>query len=120
MFGSNAKPNFGARIISGTGLLGTVVSLYNYFSPSSGISDTPGALLVVVTSAVLFLLGFAIGAPRSRGGGFRRFLSGLCLFLILGTAFAAYLLESQILLVLMVVCWLGWSVHTLKPRHVTA
>lgn len=120
MFASKVKPDYGARIVSGTGLLGAAVSLYNYFSPASGISDTPGALLVVITSALLFLLGFAIGTPRSRAGGVRRVLSGACLFLILGTGFAAYLLESPVLLALMVVCWLGWSVHTLKPRHVVA
>jgi hypothetical protein len=117
--GVQRRRDYGARIVSGAALLGAVVSVYNYFAPSSGISDTPGALLVVITSVLVFVLGFAIGALRP-GGGLRRFASGLCLVLILGTGFAAYLLESPTLLAAMVVCWLGWSVQLLGPRRAVA
>jgi glycerol-3-phosphate acyltransferase PlsY len=115
MTANTKSRDYGTRIVAGTGLLGAAVSLYNYFSEWSGISDTPGALLVVITSVALIALGFAIGALRS--GGLRRALSVAALVLILGTAFAAYLLESPTLLALMVVCWIGWSVQALGPRR---
>ena len=38
----------------------------------------------------------------------RTLLALLALFAILGTAFAAWLLESQVLLVLMGLCLVGW------------
>ena len=114
--GATEAPNHGARIISGTGILGAAVALYNYLSPASGIDDTGGALLVIVTSIILFGLGFTIGAP-GRTGGLRKFLSAACLILILGTAFAAFLLESWILLILMSVCAIGWLMHAFGPRR---
>jgi glycerol-3-phosphate acyltransferase PlsY len=109
----------GTRIFAAAGLAGAAVSLYNYFTEASGISDTPGAMLVVITSAALVVLGVAIGRLRP-GGGLRRFLSVASLVLILGTAFAAYLLESTTLLALMVVCWIGWSVQALGRRRAAA
>ena len=45
--------NYGVRLISIAGILGAAVSLYSYFSAESGISGTPGAMLVVVLSIVL-------------------------------------------------------------------
>jgi len=105
----------GARFISGAGIVGAAVSLYNYFSPSSGIDDTGGALLVIGTSIILFGLGFTIGAP-GKAGGLRKLLSAVCLILILGTAFAAFLLESWVLLLLMIIAAIGWLMHAFRPR----
>ena len=109
--------SYGVRLISIAGILGAAVSLYNYFSAESGISGTPGAMLVVVSSAVLFLFGFAIGADRARRRSWRVVIGAACLFVILGTAFAGYLLNSQALVVLMVVALLGWCLYLVQPRH---
>ena len=112
--------NYGVRLISIAGILGAAVSLYNYFSAESGISGTPGAMLVVVSSAVLFLFGFAIGVERARRRSWRVVISVACLLVILGTAFAGYLLNSQALVVLMVVALLGWCLYLVQPRHATS
>jgi hypothetical protein len=95
------RRDFGTRIVSGGALLGAVVSIFNYFYTDSGISDTPGALLVVITSVLVFTLGLLVGALRT--GSLRRVASTACLLLILGTGFAGYLLESPTLLAAMVV-----------------
>jgi glycerol-3-phosphate acyltransferase PlsY len=110
-----------AWLIAIAAILGTAASVYNYFSPDSGIDGTGGVVLVIASSAVLFVLGLGLGMGASRlslAGS--RALAAAALFLILGTAFAAYLLESQALLALMVVCSIGWLVHVVTPRHATA
>lgn len=114
--GRDTHASYGARFISGAGILGAALSVYNYFSSSSGIQDTGGALLVILTSVILFGLGFSIGAP-GRTDGLRKLLSALCLILILGTAFAAFLLESWTLLLLMIIAAVGWLMHALRPRR---
>ena len=109
--------DYGVRLIWIAGILGAAVSLYNYFSAESGIGGTPGAMLVVVSSAVLFVFGLAIGADRGRRRAWRVVIGAACLFVILGTAFAGYLLNSQALVVLMLVALLGWCLYLVQPRH---
>jgi glucan phosphoethanolaminetransferase (alkaline phosphatase superfamily) len=107
MFEARRRPDPGARVISAAAFLGAIVSVYNYLIESSGIAGTPGAMLVIVTSALLCLLGFAM---RAR---FRRLVAILALVLIAGTAFAGWLLESPTLVVAMGLAFLGWLVHGL-------
>ncbi len=112
MFEARRRRDPGARLVSGAGFLGAGVSLWNYFNEASGIAGTPGAMLVIGSSALLFLVGFALRG-RSRG-----VLSLLALVLILGTTFAGWLLESPTLLVAMALALLGWLGHALfRPRR---
>ncbi|MGH6611866.1 MAG: PQQ-binding-like beta-propeller repeat protein [Burkholderiaceae bacterium] len=106
------RQRYGARLILIAGLLGAAVSLYNYFSPDSGTRDTPGALLVVASSVLIVVTGFLLS-----GGRARRTVLVACLLLVLGTAFAAYLLESQTLLVLMIIALIGWLLSAFRGRH---
>ena len=57
---------YGARLIWIAGSLGAAVSLFNYFSPDSGIGDTAGALLVVASSVLVVIFGLIIGMDRFR------------------------------------------------------
>jgi quinoprotein glucose dehydrogenase len=110
---------FGGRasaLLVGSTLLGVVVALVNYFQPGNGISGTPGALLVIVSTVVLALVGFALHrriAERRRGGVL---LHGLAFVLLAGTVFAAWLLESHVLVVLVVLAALGWLGTVLGSR----
>ena len=88
---------YGAGLIWIAGFLGAAVSLFNYFSPESGIADTPGALLVVASSVLVSILGMIIGANRSQRRTSHVIILVACLIVLLGTAFAAYLLESTAL-----------------------
>jgi hypothetical protein len=109
-----ASPRLGGLLISVAALLGAAVSVYNYFAESSGIQGTGGAMLVIVSSAVLGVLGPGLGGGRSR------VLAAVSLILILGTAFAAWLLESSALLALMAASFLGWLLHVFAPRRAAA
>jgi quinoprotein glucose dehydrogenase len=108
---------YGARLIWIAGSLGAAVSLFNYFSPNSGIGDTAGALLVVASSVLVIIFGLIIGTDRSRRRRSHVIILVACLIVLLGTAFAAYLLESTALLLLMIVALLGWGAYLLPQKH---
>ena len=111
---------YGTRLIRIAGILGAAVSLYNYVSPESGIAGSLGAMLVIASSALLVLFGMVMGADRLRGRSLRVVIGVACLLIVLGTAFAGYLLESRTLVVLMLVALAGWCLHLLQPGRAVA
>lgn len=115
---SNARDQ-GLWLIAIAALLGTAVSLYNYVTPLTGINGTPGAVLVIASTLILVVLALILGMDRP-GGGLWIFTVIICLVGILGTAFAAYLLNSWALLALMAVCLAGWFIHLFQARGSTA
>lgn len=120
MFGMEATmANYGAHLVSLASILGTAISVYNYIDPMSGIAGTPGAILVIASTLILFVLG-SIMAADPRSAALRIFIAISSLLAIAGTAFAAHLLNSQTLLALMAVCLLGWLIHLFRPRRALA
>ena len=97
-------------------LLGAIVSIYNYITPLTGIDGTGGALLVIISSLLLLGAGIILSAGWV-SGALRIILVVLSALGIIGTAFAAYLLESQDLLFLMIVCALGWLIYLFQRRR---
>lgn len=103
----------GALLIILGSALGLAVAVYNFFSPSgflSPLSDTagtPGALLVIGSCLLMLLVGLLLFTrPHNRLILFIG-LAGTLLGL-LGTGFAALLLESPPLLWAMGAVALGW------------
>jgi hypothetical protein len=95
---------------------GVLVAPVNYFMPDNGISGTPGALLVVGSCALLALAGFAIRRRVAQGRGSGLLLALVALVLVAGTGFAAWLLEAQVLVALMVLAGLGWLALVVRRR----
>jgi len=106
----------GAWIIVTAALGGLVVSVFNFFNPESGITGTAGALLVIVSTALLVLFGWLMSGHGWRSGFFPAFITLSAILDIAGTAFAAYLLHSWTLLCLMLIALLGWLSHVFRPR----
>jgi hypothetical protein len=111
----------GLLIALGAGL-GLLVAIWNYFAPTAllapatDVSHTPGALLAIGATLVLFLAGLVLGgAPRH--AALTAFLLLGSLLGIAGTALTAWLLESQLLLALMLVCAIGWLLRIATPRR---
>jgi hypothetical protein len=103
----------GALLIVVGSAFGLAVAVYNFFSPTgflSPLSDTAGtagALLVVASCLLMLLVGLLLlKRPRNRLILFIGLLG--ILLAILGTGFAALLLESPPLLAAMGVAALGW------------
>jgi hypothetical protein len=103
----------GAWVITLSALFGAVAAVYNYYAADNGISGTPGALLVVGLTLALLVTGFILG--RDMGGPFLRFILACFAFLaILFTGLAAWLLESNVLIVLMALCLFGWMIRLFR------
>ena len=111
--GGRLVKRIGALLIVVGSAVGLAIAVYNYFSPSgflSPLSDTagtPGALLVIGSCLLMLFVGLLLRAQsRNR---LILFIGLLGLLLgILGTGFAALLLESPPLLAAMGVAALGW------------
>lgn len=89
--------------------LGLIMSLVDYFNPDNGIHGEMG-VLVVMGSTALMLIASAAVALGFVGGGVRTTLMVLILLDILGTGFAAYMLDDYILLGFMVLALIAWLV----------
>ncbi len=88
-------------------LLALAVSVLDYFLPENGIDGSLGVLLVI-GSTLLLTLASAATAFRLARGGMKALLVVLILLDILGTGFAAYMLEAEILLGLMALAFVAW------------
>jgi hypothetical protein len=105
----------GASLLCSGGIVGAAVSVANFFAPDSGIAGTPGAMLVVASTVILVAFGLIMrGGTRSRG--VRVFVAAAALLDIAGTAFAGYLLDSETLVVAMLVSLAGWFIHLFESR----
>lgn len=106
----------GAWLLAAVAVLGLAVSMYIYLTPESGVAGTPGAILVMVSTALLLLAALLLiwdGMPR--------WLSVVFVVLaaldLIGTAVAGWMLNSQILAGLMVIGALGWIVYVFGKRR---
>lgn len=103
----------GAWLIVLGSALGLVVSIFNYFSPVgllaplSDIAGSPGALLVIGSTAIMLVAGLVL--LFAKRGGPLVILAAIGIPLdVLGTGFAAVLLQSPPLLVAMGIAGVGW------------
>jgi hypothetical protein len=113
---SDAVTGFHSRSVNGAWLIaiaaavGFVITLINYFTPHGPIAQTWGALLVLVSTALMLVAALWIAC-----GALPRWLLVLFDILIvidvLGTGFCAYMLETQMLLACMVIALIGWIWH---------
>ena len=82
-------------------------AVFNYFWTANGIHGTEGALLVVVSTALLAGASWLVGA-HVVSGWLRTLLMVLLVLDLIGTALAAYLLDAWILLGLDIVAAIAW------------
>lgn len=109
------RSDSGAWLITLSALIACAVAIYNYRAADNGISGTPGAMLVIYSTVILIVAGFILG--RDMGGRILHvILAILALLGILGTGFAAWLLESNALMILMAISLFGWLVRLFRSR----
>lgn len=106
----------GASLLCSGAIVGAAVSIFNYFSPDSGIAGTPGVMLVIASTVILLGFGLIMRGGATRSRGLRVFVAAAALLDIAGTAFAGYLLESETLVVAMLVSLAGWFIHLFESR----
>lgn len=103
-----ATGRLGSTLLIAAALLGIAVSAVNYVMPDNGIAGTPGALLVIVSTAALALVAYALRRRLADGRGGGLLWHAIALILLAGTAFAAWLLETPVLVALMALGACAW------------
>ncbi|REC95089.1 hypothetical protein [Kushneria indalinina] len=99
--------------------IGIAIALHAYLTPLTGVTGTLGALIVIVTCAVLVVL--ALGLVLCRGRVLHNLLRIVTVAVIVGTAFAALLLHLWWLAIAMAVALVGWMIDIFRaaPAHRT-
>lgn len=107
----------GAWLLAAAAALGLAISIYIYLTPESGVTGTPGAVLVIVSTALLLAAALLLvwdGMPR----WLRVVFVVLAAVDLIGTALAGWLLNSQILAGLMVIGAIGWLAYVFGKRPI--
>jgi glycerol-3-phosphate acyltransferase PlsY len=102
-------------LLAAVSTLGLAVSVFNYFWTGNGIHGSLGALIVIGSTLLMALASAAIAVGFARGW-VRSVLAILILLDILGTGFAAYMLEAQILFGLMILAFIAWAFSAFSDR----
>jgi hypothetical protein len=103
-------PDAGLTVMGSAAVFALAIGASGYFS-----SDARGFLLVCVLS--LALVAVAASLPILEGGSrsLAALFAGLCVLDLLGTSFAAFLLERPATIAAMAVAALGLTDHLLRP-----
>jgi hypothetical protein len=118
--GAMASPRaVGLWVLGIATALALIDSIFNYFWTGNGIHGTPGALIVIVSTA-LQLIGTLLIYFRVVRGGWGVLFEVLIFLDLIGTGVAANLLEARVLLALTVIAFIGWLLQLVRePRRTT-
>ncbi len=106
--------DYGAWLLVASSAAGLCLAVVDDVLPGNGIDHTPGALLVVVSSALVLGASLLMALDRSKGLTLRIFLDVSTCLGVIGTGLAAYFLEAHWLIGLMALGLLGWLVHMIS------
>ncbi|HWY63303.1 MAG TPA: hypothetical protein VNW15_15485 [Rhizomicrobium sp.] len=112
---SQSKRVRGGLLVLLAGLIGAAAAAYDYGTVSTGI-DHSGGVLLVLASSLLMVAGGLVVLVLDSG-----LIAGIFTFLvfldILGTGFAAHMLESRLIMGAMVLAAIGWLLRTTNGRR---
>lgn len=110
---------YGIWLMALASVLALALSIYNYLDRGTGIDHTGGALLVIISSALILLASILLATVPTVPGWLRSTFTVLLFLGVLGTAAAAYFLETQILIGLMAIALIGWLWQAFTSRSHT-
>ena len=109
----------GAWIMVAGSAGGLIAGLIDYVWRGDGIAFEAGTLLVIISSALLLAAGLLLAA-RALRGGLAVTIVALAGLDILGTGFAAWMLEANWLLSLTAVAAVGWIINVFFDAPATS
>ncbi len=111
MNGNFARSAYGVWLLTLASLAGLALSIFNYFWTGNGIHGTPGALLAVISSALMVLATIALMLWPDMPRWLHITLVVLIALDLAGTAFAAYMLDAYWVVGAMAAALVGWVLH---------
>jgi len=113
--GKASRGAVGLVAVSGLGLAASVAY---YFLPEDGIDGSLGVAIVIASTALMLIASAAIAVGLTRGW-VKRVLAALILLDVIGTGFAAYMLEASVLIALMALALIVWLYAVLAGDRTT-
>ena len=112
---SARRATFGTWLLAASIAVSLALAIFNYVWHGNGIHGTAGSLLVVISTA-LMLAAFIATAAWPMARWLRNVLIVLIALDIVGTGFAAYMLEAYLVVAAMLVAAVGVVASRIPPQ----
>lgn len=103
---------YGALLLALAGGAGCALSIFNFYA-SVAIGHTDGVLVVILTTALMWIAALVIAFAQRAWTWLRALLLVLLVIDVIGTGLAGYFLEAQVLMAFMGVAFIGWLLHVI-------
>lgn len=103
----------GAWLILLAALIVMAISVYDYYTPETGLIGTGGVILVAVSALLMFLAALVVALVPTRSGFVQGFLVVSILLDIAGSSVAGYFLESPIIMAAEALALIGWLMNVI-------
>ncbi len=103
--------DYGGWALVAISLVGVILAAFNYLDQGDGIAYSPGALLVLVATALILGASIVMMLDRVRTTWLAALLAALIILGAIGAALAAYFLDAYWLMALMIVGLLACLIH---------
>lgn len=108
---------WGVLALLAASIVGLAIAIHAYVAPLTGVNGSLGALVVIITSAVLAVLALVLGATKAHGA--RLALRVLILLGLVGTGVAGLLLHQWWLSAAMAIGLVALILDLFRPRSAT-
>jgi len=108
---SSRTTSYGGWLLVVASAIGVLLSIYNCFNEGNGIAHSAGAILVIVSSALVFAASLAMVLDHDKPAWLAGFFYVSIFLGLVGTALAAYFLATYWLVALMIIGLIGWLIH---------
>ena len=103
----------GAWLIILAALIVMAISVYDYYTPETGLIGTGGVILTAVSALLMLLAGLVVAAVPARPCFLQWFLVSAILLDIIGSSVAGYFLESPVIMAAEALALIGWLVNVI-------
>lgn len=103
----------GAWLIILASLIVMAISVYDYYTPETGLIGEGGVILVAVSSLLVFLAALVMALVPNRSGFLQGFLVVSILLAIIGISVAGYFLESPVIMAAQALALIGWLMNVI-------
>ena len=103
----------GAWLIILGSVIAGAISVYDFFTPETGLIGTGGVELTGFAAGLMFLAALTLALKPVRGGFLQAFLVVSILLDIIGSSIAGYFLESPVIMAAEALALLGWLINVI-------
>lgn len=108
---STPARRYGLWLLLASSIIGCIAAAIAAFDDGNGIAHSGGAYLVLITTALLVLASLVLALRKRKPRWLVVTLSTLTLLDLVGTGFAAYFLETPVLVAFMALGSVGWLIY---------